>query len=355
MLDVARASGVSPATVSRALRDDPRITEEVRQRVKSAAACLGYVPNPLVQALMSQRRRRTQPHEETLALVTQEPESAWKSKDVCRWYFRGIQERAEQLGFRVEVFSLEAMRHNPARLFRVLQTQGICGVILGFAREDAPITGQDLAPFSVVGLSTYFGTLPVDRAHLNGFYNVKLAIREMRAAGYKRPALVAPVRNNMVVGGQWSAAALDEQRQRQPAEKCPPFMVEGPMMNVSHFRDWFERHRPDAILAYKERVTELLDRLRVRVPQDVGVAHLFGTEQERNSMAGIDGNLDRVGAAAVDLLVQKLHTNERGIPSHPRDVMIQGTWKDGPTIRHSAVPAEKPRPQKAAAHPASAR
>src|SRR4051794_7470235 len=43
--DVARAAGVSQPTVSRALRDDPRVTEATRQRVRAAAAELGYVPS----------------------------------------------------------------------------------------------------------------------------------------------------------------------------------------------------------------------------------------------------------------------------------------------------------------------
>lgn len=79
-------------------------------------------------------------------------------------------------------------------------------------------------------------------------------------------------------------------------------------------------------------VVELLDRLRLRVPQDVGVAALYGTEQDRRNMAGIDGNLEQVGAAAVDLLVQKLQVNERGLPGQLREVLIAGSWQDGPSV-----------------------
>jgi len=43
--DVARVVGVSQPTVSRALRDDPRLTEETKNRVLVAAQALGYVPS----------------------------------------------------------------------------------------------------------------------------------------------------------------------------------------------------------------------------------------------------------------------------------------------------------------------
>jgi LacI family transcriptional regulator len=43
--DVARLAGVSQPTVSRALRDDPRVAERTRARVRDAAAALAYVPS----------------------------------------------------------------------------------------------------------------------------------------------------------------------------------------------------------------------------------------------------------------------------------------------------------------------
>lgn len=333
MEDVARAAGVSVATVSRALKDDHRISPAVRDAVKAVAVRLGYVPNPLVQSLMSQRRTgREGRAAETIALVTNYPHDAWPQKDVCRWYFKGIEERALQLGYRVEVFSLEALHHDPDRLGRVLRARGIRAALLGFSRDEEHPVMLDVSGLTVVGLSTYFRNLPVDRVHLNGFYNIKLACRHLRSLGYRRPGLVVPVANNQIVGGQWSAAALDEQWQRPAAERCPPFLVEGPNVNMQAFRNWFEEHQPDALIAYKVPVVELLDRLRMRVPQDVGVAALYGTEQDRRNMAGIDGNLEQVGAAAVDLLVQKLQVNERGLPGQLREVLIAGSWQDGPSV-----------------------
>lgn len=332
ILEVAKEACVSGSTVSRSLKDDPRITQAVKDRVRAAAQKLGYAPNPLVQALMTQRRRKLDPHGETLALITNVANEAWQKKDVCRWYLKGIQERAQQLGYQIEIFSLGSMRGDAERLRRVLITRGIRGIILGFSERDDQPMELAVKDFCVVGLSTYFRQLPVDRVQLHGFFNVTLAFERMRSLGYSRPALIAPVRNNTIVGGQWSAAALNEQWQRPAHEQCPPLMIEGDQVNMTLFREWIEQHQPDALLVYKIDAVELLDRLRLKVPRDIGLAYLFGSEDERKKMAGIDGNLDRVGAAAVDLLVQKMHVHDRGLPEHLRDVLITGSWKDGPSL-----------------------
>lgn len=52
--DVARVSGTSSATVSMALRKDPRISEETRRRVETAAIEVGYVYNRSAANLRNQ-------------------------------------------------------------------------------------------------------------------------------------------------------------------------------------------------------------------------------------------------------------------------------------------------------------
>ena len=53
--DVARIAGVSPITVSRALRGERSVDPTLVQRVKLASTQLGYVPDPAARALASQR------------------------------------------------------------------------------------------------------------------------------------------------------------------------------------------------------------------------------------------------------------------------------------------------------------
>lgn len=56
--DIAAMLGVSHSTISLALRDHPRISEEVRVKVKEKAAELGYRPDPMLAALANYRRGR---------------------------------------------------------------------------------------------------------------------------------------------------------------------------------------------------------------------------------------------------------------------------------------------------------
>mgnify|MGYP003321266825 CR=1 FL=1 len=94
--DLARETGVSTATVSRALRGLPRVSEDTRRRVMEAAVRLGYVPSPHAVGLASGGQTRT------VAIVV---------LFVTRWFFATVISGAEQVlrerGYDVLLYNLD--------------------------------------------------------------------------------------------------------------------------------------------------------------------------------------------------------------------------------------------------------
>jgi len=100
--DVARELEISTATVSRALRGLPGVSEATRERVRATAHQLGYVPSPGAAGLASGQTR-------TVAVVV---------PFVTRWFFASVVQGAEQVlsegGYDLLLYSLAgsaAARH----------------------------------------------------------------------------------------------------------------------------------------------------------------------------------------------------------------------------------------------------
>lgn len=85
--DVARAAGVSTATVSRALRGHPNVTAVTRQRVEQAADRLRYVANPIASRLASGKTR-------TIGLIAPQLTS-WYTSEVTA----GVEETLAEAGY----------------------------------------------------------------------------------------------------------------------------------------------------------------------------------------------------------------------------------------------------------------
>lgn len=54
--DIAKASGLSPSTVSRVLTNNPHVSAEAKRKVEEAISQTGYVPNGLARGLVTRRR-----------------------------------------------------------------------------------------------------------------------------------------------------------------------------------------------------------------------------------------------------------------------------------------------------------
>jgi LacI family fructose operon transcriptional repressor len=122
--DVARAAGVSPATVSRVLGNGP-VSADLREKVEAAVRATGYRPN------LSARRLRSQ-HSRTIGLVV---------SDIRNPFFTALSRAVEDAAYQAEMrVILCNTDENPAReamYLRLMQEERITGLVYAPTRATA--------------------------------------------------------------------------------------------------------------------------------------------------------------------------------------------------------------------------
>ena len=126
MKDIAREFGISVATVSRALKDSPRISKERREAIQQYAREHNFYPNAIGEAL---RHSRVMPPRIIGVIVP----------EFTHYYFSsiltGIEEAAAARGYRIMVALSGEQYEREARIFENFLRSKVCGVIVSQAKD----------------------------------------------------------------------------------------------------------------------------------------------------------------------------------------------------------------------------
>jgi len=332
MQQIAEAAGVSRMAVSLALRNSPKISPATSQRIRGVAEQMGYRPNPLVSALMTQLRHAkkvTRPA--VVAYVTAHPtENGWRQPGPFLSFFEGAQRQAEALGYSLEEWWLRAPGFTERRVSEILYARNIHGLVVAPLPPGGGTLGLEWTHFASATIGHSVTNPCMHRASNDQYSTIGLAIRELTKLGYRRIGLAIPAESDDRVKHNWSAGMLVYQQRIPLTDRVPPLLSTGGFSEA--FSEWFRMHRPEAVLSLSDQVLRVLNGLNLAVPRDVGFAHLALCEGERQ-WAGVDQKSELVGAAAIDLVDGQLRRNERGVPRFPRTLLIPGEWRPGPTVR----------------------
>ena len=330
MAAVARAAGVHVTTVSLALRNHPRLPEATRLRLQQLAAKLGYAPDPVLRALVSYRgrvmERRNPP---TLAYVTNwNTRWGWKQVTAHPDFFAGAEEKAKELGFRLEHFWLREPGLTAGRMSRILEARGIGGIVLAsHVREIDDELQFDWTRFSAVKID-YFPHQPhLPNVTNNQLHIIRLAMERVLAAGHRRIAFVMDEGWDITVDRLWSVGFLWSQQDLPVRQRLPIYLIP----HRTPLEDWLQQHRPEVVISKAEFVMPAFQRLGWQVPRDVAFADLF-LEDFSGQVAGVRQNHREVGALAVEILAGRLQHNIRGVPAVPTTTFVDGTWFEGASL-----------------------
>lgn len=146
--DVARRSGVSRSTVSRAINGSPRVSPVVIERVRRAVTELGYVPNQAARSLVTRRN-------DAVAVVVTEPQNRLFVDPYFDLQLRGIRQELVRQGAQPVLLLIEEP-DDYARVGNFLGGSHVDGALLFSLRADDPLPEM----VARMGLPAVFGGRP---------------------------------------------------------------------------------------------------------------------------------------------------------------------------------------------------
>ncbi|MDK1476055.1 LacI family DNA-binding transcriptional regulator [Streptomyces sp. 549] len=303
MSDVARAAGVSSATVSYVLSGKRPVTAETRQAVEAAIAELGFTVNPVARSLRTGRSM-------LVALVV---------PDIANPFYaqlaHGLQEALRGPGYHVVVCNTLARRDEERTFLQEAVHQRLAGVVITpfrLAPADFEVLSAAGIP-AVVSADIPFGE--VDLVTPDARDAVREALGRVVASGRRRIGMIAGPRD--ATGGD---PRLD--RVRAEAAELGLTLPEGLITHGEHTREVgavgfgrLMRHRrpPEAVFCANDVTAvgalEMAEHLGLDVPGDVAlVGHddIEFASLVRPRLSTIRYPAKEVGQSCARLLLERL-------------------------------------------------
>lgn len=333
--DIAKLANVTHVTVSLALRGHRSIPKTTRERIEAIAKQIGYRPDPALQSLMVYRRGASpSSYQGTIAWINGYQRDPDKLKAEFAHYLSGAQERCIELGYQLEEFRMSQLEMNFNRLSKVLRARNITGLL--FPPQDSSrhitLTGFDWENYAVIAFGYSLLRPRLDIVTNAQFRSTRLAIRKLRSLGYRRIGFVTEKVFREKTDQNFLAGYLIEQLRLPASGRVPVFFIprKTDAERGKHFQKWFLQYKPDAVIFVGWHGPQWLEAMPLSERKGCGMALLDIPESE-TKYAGVNQNNRIIGRTAVDMLIAKIHANDRGIPATPRHILIEGRWMNGKT------------------------
>jgi DNA-binding LacI/PurR family transcriptional regulator len=333
MRDLAKMAGVSHSTVSLALKNHPRISQEVKQRIRDLAEQVGYRPDPMLSALSLYRLTKSDsPINAAIAWI-----NGWPAPDELRkhkefdCYWKGAYAAADKFGYRLEEFQV-GRDMSPQRLHQILSTRGIRGLLLP-PHHNNP--GWKDFPWQEYSVVRFGRSLKEPNTHLvtaDQVANTVLAVNAMRDRGYHRIGYVADEIHDSEHGILFSAGYMYACHNVPQKDRVPLLNIGG-LDTQSYGKAllaWIKKHRVEAIFTNRGELMSVLAKLGVKVPDDVAVA--VTSVLDTHADAGINQEPEEIGRVGFLMLNSLINDGSRGIPKIFRQILVEGSWVDGSSL-----------------------
>ena len=308
MRDIARKFGTSVATVSRALKDSPRISEERRQMIQAYAREHNFFPNAMGEAL---RHSRVMPSKIIGVIVP----------EFTHYYFMsvltGIEEAAYARGYNIMVAQSGESYEREVRVCDTFRRYKICGVIVSQAKDTHKYdhyqklidAGVPLVFYDRICTGINASRVVVD--DYMGAYNAVTHLIEtgcQRIAFYGSPMqlLISKNRYNGYVDALLKhGMAVDQRIVRVCDNRADAEAITPEMLTLDHRPDGFFAVNDDTAIG----ILYTAKRMGFRVPEDVSICGFTNGQRAvacDPMLTTVEQRGKRVGEEAAEILIDKV-------------------------------------------------
>ncbi|MEU8146098.1 LacI family DNA-binding transcriptional regulator [Nonomuraea sp. NPDC048901] len=291
--EVAQATGLSPAAVSYALRG-MQVSEETMERVRAAAAELGYEADPIARALASGRTNM-------IGLLCGSLEDLWQ-QSLAVGISRGLREKDRY------ALILDAVG-DPAReraLAQQLRDQRVDGMIVQPVDPAAPFWSELCESLPVVAIGdSLAGT--AGEVVFDNRGGVTLALEHLHAMGHRRIALLTPTMTS--TPDRPADVLVTAEADRLGLDIVVATAPHGLAAATDAAHRILDAHRPSAVFCFADSIAygvyAAAAELGLSIPGDVSV---MGYDNHPMSglltpgLTSVDWDIDGIVRAAVRLM-----------------------------------------------------
>jgi LacI family transcriptional regulator, repressor for deo operon, udp, cdd, tsx, nupC, and nupG len=324
--DVARLAGVSVATVSRALSNPEKVSQESLAKVHSAIAQVGYRPNMLARNFRSAR---------AYAVVVLVPDIA---NPFYSLFIRALEDRAQQKGYAVLLGDTRGTPEREMDYIRRVETRLADGIVQ--LRPSSEKSQNNIPPDipCVNACGCEYTTGPAIR--IDNRAAAKTMVSYLISLGHKRIGVISGLKDN--------PHAIDrlEGYKEAIAEAGIPF--EKDLISEGDFTMWsglnaaFQfcnmKERPTAIFSMNDEMAigamQTFKNQGIRIPEDMSVTgfdDIAYAKYSDPSLTTISQPAEEMGKMAMDMLLKVIE----GEPLSQRECVLPTEF----IIRKSTGPA----------------
>jgi LacI family transcriptional regulator len=316
IMDVAREAGVSVATVSRVLNNQPNVHPDLAERVSEAVSKLGYRRNSIARSL---RRQST----DVIALII---------SDVSNPFFtaitRGVEDVAQQAGYSVLLCNADDDRKKEATYVSVAEQQQVAGVILSPHAPDSNVSLLRQAAIPIVTVDRPLNE-NVDSVTVHSVEGAQAATNHLIDEGWARPACITGPEES-ATANQRLEGYLRAIRQHGKLDEIflhAPYRQHGGFHATAQLLDLEDP--PDAFFVANAQqalgVLQEINRRGLRISTDVGVITFDDPPWApfvNPPMSAVAQPAYDIGAQAARLLMERVRGDA---PDQARHVVLSTT------------------------------